>query len=572
MEKEIIIHSGEGEIRAAVLEDRRPVEFYLERHYQRLVGNIYLGRVEDVLPGMQAAFVNIGLEKKAFLYAGDAVVKNGEREDGEEEKGQPNISDLVREGQEILVQVIKEPSGGKGARVTTALNLPGRYLVLTPGASHVGVSRRIEDKEERERLREMAVQLKPPGAGLIVRTAAAGVAEEELKRDVEMLTRLWRRIYQRSLHMKAPSLVHRDLELVQRIMRDIMSEDVTRVVVDAQSEYEKLLEVAEIIGPQWQSRIFYYDGGDVFAAFGLHEELKKALRPRVWLKSGGYIVIEQTEALTVIDVNTGKFVGNTSLADTVLTTNLEAAREVARQMRLRNLSGIIIVDFIDMPDPQHRQQVLEVLQEEVKKDRVKTVILGLTSLGLVEITRKKIRPPLREQMMRPCPCCEGLGAVLSEETVALETREKIIRELPALAAEEVVVEVHPAVAALLTGSGGLGLEEMERRTGKKIHLLGREDFHLERVEIQALVEGEKREEWQFPPVKEGQILRVKIDGPHSTFPGHGIGRWRGFVIDVEGGGAFVGQQVLVEVEAIFRTCARAKIIAWNGCQKQEPAR
>src|SRR5665647_1210616 len=361
MLKEILVNIGEEETRVAVLEDKLLVEIFIERSInQRLVGNIFKGRVENVLPGMQAAFVNIGLEKNAFLYVEDAMPANSPDGNGHDSYTLgANICDILKQGQEILVQIVKEPIGTKGPRVTTHITLPGRYLVLMPTVDYIGISRRIESEKERERLKDLAARVKPEGMGVIVRTVAEGVEEEELHQDIALLTKLWRKILSRSAHGTVPNVVHRDLELVQRILRDVFTEDVDRLILDSRYEYEKVLELQDISNPRLKIKVFLDERESIFEEYGIEQEIERALNHKIWLKCGGYLVIDQAEALTAIDVNTGKYVGTTNLEDTVLKTNLEAAREIAHQLRLRKIGGIVIVDFIDMSQEEHRSEVLK---------------------------------------------------------------------------------------------------------------------------------------------------------------------------------------------------------------------
>jgi len=417
MFKEIVVNNGEEESKAAVLEDGVTVEFYMDRRVDhRLIGNVYKGRVENVLPGMQAAFVDIGLEKNAFLYIEDAIIGRNAGDNGaKHDYSRLNIGDYLKQGQELLVQVAKEAIGTKGPRVTTQITLPGRYLVLMPTVDYIGVSRRIESEEERERLRDLAVLVKPKDMGLIVRTMAEGVDEEEFRRDIRVVGDLWRNAILRSAAKPAPYLVHSDLDLVQRILRDIFAEDVDRLTLDSRNDYERVLDLLESFDSGLKTKVFLNEKEDIFADYGVDQEIERALRRKVWLKSGGYLIIDQAEALTAIDVNTGKFVGTTNLEDTVLKTNLEAAKEIARHLRLRNIGGIIIIDFIDMFDEEHRSAVLRLLEEEVKKDKTKISIFGITRLGLMEITRKKTQPSLSEVLQKQCPYCGGRGTLHSED-------------------------------------------------------------------------------------------------------------------------------------------------------------
>lgn len=560
MFREIVVNVNEEETRVAVLEDRVPVEIYIERAVnQRLVGNIFKGRVENVLPGMQAAFVNIGLEKNAFLYVEDALPARTPETNGLSGPalGSANICDILKQGQETLVQIIKEPIGTKGPRVTIHITLPGRYLVLMPTVDYIGISRRIECEKERERLKELAARVKPEGMGLIVRTAAEGVEEEELRQDVIVLTKLWRKILSRAAHGPVPNLVHRDLELVQRILRDIFTEDVDRLTLDSRYEYEKVLELLDITGPRLKLKVFLDERENIFEEYGIEQEIEKALKRKVWLKSGGYLVIDQSEALTAIDVNTGKYVGTTNLEDTVLKTNLEAAREICRQLRLRNIGGIIIVDFIDMTEESHRQEVLQVLEAEIKRDKTKTNILGITQLGLVEMTRKKVRPSLSEVLQKPCPYCDGRGKVLSEETLGIHYKNHIYNLARQTAAQTILVEANPLVAARLIGSGGANLRELESKTGKNLYIRGSTNQHIESVAIRPLHDNEGIQANTFP-VKPGEVLEVKVEELHVSNTNDGIARVNGFILDIEGAGTMVGETIPVEVSKVYRTYAKAR--------------
>lgn len=559
MLKEIMVNVGEEETRVAVLEDKVPVEIFIERSVnQRLVGNIFKGRVENVLPGMQAAFVNIGLEKNAFLYVEDALpAASMEGADYSVSVLGSNIGDILKEGQEVLVQIVKEPIGTKGPRVTTHITLPGRYLVLMPTMDYIGISRRIESEKERERLRELASRVKPEGMGVIVRTVAEGMEDEEFRQDVNLLTKLWRKVLNRAAHGPVPNLVHRDLELIQRILRDVFTEDVDRLILDSRYEYEKVLDLLDIISPRLKFKVILDERENIFEDYGIELEIEKALKRKVWLKSGGYLVIDQAEALTAVDVNTGKYVGTTNLEDTVLSTNLEAAHEIARQLRLRNIGGIIIVDFIDMNKEVHRQEVLSVLEEEIKRDKTKTNILGITQLGLVELTRKKVRPSLAEVVQKPCPYCDGKGKVLSEETLGIHFKNQIYNIARQTSAQTILVEANPVVAARLIGSGGANLRELESKTGKSLYIRGSTSHHIESVTIRPLSDSEEINA-QTLPVRPGEVLEVRVEEPHVTNLNDGIARVNGFILDIEGAGSLVGETIPVEVSRVYRTYAKAK--------------
>ncbi|NMB24768.1 MAG: Rne/Rng family ribonuclease [Firmicutes bacterium] len=571
MGKDIIVNCGRRETRAAFLEDRRVVEIFIERAaQQRVVGNIYWGRVENVLPGMSAAFVNIGLERNAFLYVDDArdyakLTENGDskRKNGKRKSRKSRgINDVLKQGQSIIVQVSKEPIGTKGARVVTNLTIPGRYLVLMPTVDHIGVSRRIQDEKERERLKKITKSLKPQGMGLIVRTLAEGQCEKELEQDVQFLLKVWEQIQRSSKRTQAPGLLYKDHDLVYRLVRDCFSREFSRFIVDSREEYAKVLEIADTLSPHLRSRVFYYHDENIpiFDFYGVEADLKRALKRKVWLDNGGYLVIDQTEALTSIDVNTGKYTGGKNLADTVLKTNLEAAAEVARQLRLRDIGGIIVIDFIDMVSPEQRQKVLAALEQEVKKDKNKTHVLGFTNLGLVEMTRKKTRQNIGDFLQRACPYCDGTGRVLSEETLAFNVEREISRIAREHDVEALMIEVHPSVAAMLIGASGINLRQLEKMTGKTIYVRGSDDRHWEDVEI--VFAGSKEALGAMAmPVKQGQIIDVEVEEPHLTNPEDGISRLHGYVVDIEGAGRHVGQKLKVEITRVFRTYAKGRMLS-----------
>ena len=385
--------------------------FEEERGTTHMVGNIYKGRVENVLPGMEAAFVDIGVEKNAFLYVGDAVpVRYEEDEKGSSALVEERIEQVLKPRQELLIQVTKEPVGTKGPRISVNITLPGRFVVLLPQVSYIGVSRKIIDNHERTRLRELAARSKPEGMGVIIRTLAEGIDGDEIAEDITKLVAFWQALQPKIPHVSVPGLVHKDVDLISWLVRDWFDQDVERITVD-QEEVAQVVRKAlrEIEHPA--AKQIHIVPEDLFAKYGVDDEIRKALRSKVWLKSGGYLVIQQTEALVVIDVNTGKYVGKLSLEETVVHINLEAAEEIARQLRLRNLGGIIIVDFIDMVAEEAQQQVIRVLEAACARDKTKSHVLGLTQLGLVEMTRKKVGQTLAVRHTAPCPTCEGSGRV-----------------------------------------------------------------------------------------------------------------------------------------------------------------
>ena len=493
MANELVINVTPWETRVALLEDRVLSELYIERTKDRgIMGNIYKGRVVKVLPGMQAAFVDIGLEKAAFLYVSDVYGRVEDYEEmgfqGEETLNYFNpssqIEDLLSEGQEILVQVSKEPLGTKGTRITSHMTLPGRYLVFMPTVDHVGISRRIKDEKERRRLREIVQAIRPPSSGFIVRTASEGAEPEEIRNDMDFLFHLWSNIQKRKENTTAPSLIHSDLTMVLRVIRDILSPQVNRIVIDSKEEYDNILSFINIYMPKQKHEVILYEKEEpIFDAYGIEMEIDKILGRKVWLKSGGYIVIDMSEALVAIDVNTGRYVGKRNLADTILKTNLEAAKEIAYQLRLRNIGGIIIIDFIDMEREGDREKVYQAFEEALKKDRQKTNIFKISELGLVEMTRKRTRENISRILSESCPYCEGAGLVKSKTTVCYDIFREIERTSSELGGHNILVEVNPEVAALLYEEERAGVEELERKLRKKMVIKGKPGFHQEQFNI-----------------------------------------------------------------------------------------
>ena len=501
MHKEILVDIHPYQTRVALLENNELSEIYIERrHKQCLVGNIYKGRVQNILPGMQAAFVDIGLEKNAFLYAGDVYVDQSTFEfDGNGkapplDKGSiPDIKELLRPNQEIMVQVIKEPTGSKGARVTIHVTLPGRLLVLMPTVNYVGVSRRIEDTEgsERSRLRSLIEDIKPRTMGIIVRTAAVGKDMADFKSEIKFLCRLWDKIQQKAGGVKAPHLVHLEESLVFRTIRDIFNADIDRMYINDRDYYEKAVALSNIVTPWLTQNIRYYDcEEELFDHYGLEAKIDKSLTRKVWLKNGSYLVFDQTEALTTVDVNTGKFVGNDSLQQTILETNILAAKEIAKQLKLRDISGIIIIDFIDMEDENHGDQVVETLREALRGDRTKTNVLGMTSLGLVEMTRRKIRQRVSDVMQSTCPYCDGVGKVYSEDTVALRVRKEIIKFAKSRDDHVIVAHMNLSVVANILKKRSEDAGFLPSFGGRRVLLVGDEHTHRVQFHIEGAQDAE----------------------------------------------------------------------------------
>jgi ribonuclease G len=478
VKEEILINATPREVRAALVESGVLQEVLIERTNRRgLISNIYKGKVSRVLPGMQAAFVELGLERTAFLHASDIVrVPDAEHGPDDEPQGshEPSIREFVHEGQELLVQVLKEPLGTKGARLTTYITIPSRYLVMTPHSTGVGVSARIEDEAERERLRALLEELiageSVPG-GYIVRTAAEGAEREALRADMLFLSKLWKAIDERAARARAGDLVHEDLPLPLRVLRDSSSPEIGRVRVDAEPMFARVKEFAEHFVPNVAPLIeLYTEDRPIFDVYGVDDEINRALDRRVPLKSGGHVVFDQTEAMTTIDVNTGAYVGHRNLEETIFRTNLEAAVAIARQLRLRNLGGIIIIDFIDMVEEEHRRQVLQALTDRLAGDHAKTQIMNVSPLGLVEMTRKRTRESLEHVLCQACPSCEGRGFVKTAETVCYEIFREILRQHRQFDFQELLVLARPQVIERLLDEESAVIAELEEVTGKPIRL------------------------------------------------------------------------------------------------------
>ena len=505
MSNSLVINSTASEVRVALLENGTPVEVYIERKSERgVVGNIYRGRVVRVLPGMQAAFVELGLARTGFLYVNDAVprapspVVEIEPSEGEEkekpEEGasalanrslpMANIADVLKQGQEILIQVQKEPLGTKGARLTRHITIPGRNLVFMPFSDHTGVSLRIENIEERERLKSVVDDCKVSGTGFIVRTAAEGASAEELQVEARILEKIWSDIDARGTEGPVPGLVFSDLDLVLRATRDLFAGGMTDIFVDNAEDYHRVREFVESFEPDSVHRVeLYRKRSPIFDGFGIEVAIERALERKVWLKSGGYIIIDQAEALTVIDVNSGRFVGKSNLEETITQINLEAVKEVAYQVRLRNIGGIVIIDFIDMAFPANCEKVLSTLEEALSKDRAKTSIVRMSEIGLVEMTRKRVRDSLGNTLTEGCPYCNARGFVKSEQTMGNEILRSIGKTLSSQAAGKVLVNMNPGVADYLYEEETGFIEEIEATYDTKVIPVAREGFHREHFEL-----------------------------------------------------------------------------------------
>lgn len=496
---ELLVDVEPAETRVALIEDGIITELHVERAWERsIVGNIYHGRVGRVLRGMQAAFVEIGLDRHAFLQVTDTVKPEeldsftppGEAPVDEAptsrrvSKSTP-IGQVLRQGQDVVVQVSRAPVGKKGARVTAHVSLAGRYLVYMPTLDQIGVSRRIQDEAERARLRAIVDRLRPSG-GFIVRTVAEGAGEDVLAEDIRYLTRLWSEVLEARAALPPPALLHADLDVVLRSARDLLNVQVERMVIDDAATYERARGYVEKFFPDQLDKVHLYSAEEpIFDAFGIEEEVRRALARVIPLPSGGSLVFDHAEALTAIDVNSGRYTGGKDLEETITRTNLEAVKEVAYQIRLRNIGGLIVVDFIDMDRPANRERVNRALQEALKDDRAQTTAVRISELGLVEMTRKGSSQSLGRQLFEPCFYCDGTGQLKSRTTVACDILREIKRRAPELRAPQVVVECHPEVAVTLSGRQELrdAVEALERRFGKEVEVAARDDFHFERFDI-----------------------------------------------------------------------------------------
>jgi ribonuclease G len=474
LKEEILVNVSPREVRAALLENGLLQEVFIERAARRgLISNIYKGKVSRVLPGMQAAFVEIGLERTAFLHASD-IARGGATSESDADNGVSDIRELVREGEEVLVQVVKDPLGTKGARLTTFITLPSRYLVFLPTGNNVGVSARIEDDEERERLRELLgemLQTSGVSAGVIARTAAEGASREALQADLGFLQKLWSVVQVACSKGAVKTLIHEDLPLPIRILRDLVTTEVEKVVVDSEADFHKMRDFAASFLPEIEPMLeLYTRRRPIFDLHGTEDEIKKALDRSIPLKSGGYVIFDQTEAMTTVDVNTGGYVGHRNLEETIYRTNLEAAVAIARQLRVRNLGGIIIIDFIDMEEAEHRARVMEVLEQSMARDHARHQITPISPLGLVEMTRKRTRESLQHVLCDDCANCDGRGFAMTAETVCFEIFREIIRQHRQFTFDEILILAHQNVIDFLLDEESNGLAEIEQSTGKAIRL------------------------------------------------------------------------------------------------------
>ncbi|MFL5851219.1 MAG: Rne/Rng family ribonuclease [Solirubrobacteraceae bacterium] len=594
MRKQVLVGVDHGETRVALLEAtgkpgasrssrgrRKPqnpaagyhvAELYIERRGARsIVGNIYKGRVDNVLPGLEAAFVDIGLEKNGFLHVDEIVLPGVDVP--RRGRGGRSITDLLKPGQEVVVQVVKDPLKTKGARLTMELTIAGRYLVFAPSGEGIGVSRRLDDSE-RDRLRKQVKGLDLRGGGVIVRTAAAGATRKDFERELLYLDKLHEVMRKRVDESPAPSMVFQEADLSVRVVRDIASDTFERAIVDDAKQHHRLVSFFSRLAPELVERVELYDEDDkpLFERYGVEKVIDGVLSRRIELPSGGYLMIDYAEALTVIDVNTGSFTGKgraARLEDTITKTNLEAAEEVVRQLRLRDIGGIIVIDFIDMARARNRDAVLKTLRKALDEDRTKTYTAEISPLGLVEMTRQNVTDGVREIMTRPCPTCDGEGVIKSEETIAIDLERKLVelaKERPQ--PDAFLVQVNPRVSGELTGNGGRVLRTLEEETGKRFHFEGSEGLPLDHFDV--LMEGSVEDvEERALPFSRGDEVLVHIVEPHMYAVDDAVAKIDGYIISVAGGGAHVGEKRLVRIEEVGRTAANAVLVD-DGKGEEQP--
>ncbi len=579
MNKQVLVSVDRGETRVALLEstgrrkNRQPeyrvAELYLERRGQRsIVGNVYKGRVDNVLPGLEAAFVDIGLDKNGFLHVDEIVlpgVETPRRGRGSHEGGK-RITDLLEPGQEIVVQVVKDPLKTKGARLSMELTIAGRYMVYAPSGEGVGVSKRLDDKE-RDRLRRETKGLDLGGGGAIIRTAAQGATRADFERELQYLFKLHEVLQRRVEETKAPGMVFQEADLSVRVVRDIFSADFERALVDDEKQHHRLVSFFSRTAPELVDRVELHQGEvPLFEAYGVEEVIEGLLSRRVDLPSGGYLMIDAAEALTVIDVNSGSFVGKgkqARLEDTILKTNLEAAEEVVNQLRLRDIGGIIVIDFIDMSRARNRDAVLKTLRGSLEQDRTKTFTAEISKLGLVEMTRQNVTEGVREIISRPCPTCDGEGVIRSEETIAIDVERRLRHLAKETTGDALLIQLNPRVSSFFTSDGARVLRALELETGKAFHFQGSEGLPLDHFEV--ILEGERDAvQEQAIPFREGDEVLVHIVEPHMYDVDDAVAKIDGYIISVDGAGPLVGEKRLVRIDEVGRTAATARLVDPSG--------
>ncbi len=551
----MLVSTDRNETRVAILESKQVTQLYFDRKRNHsLVGNIYLGKIENVLSSLDAAFVDIGEEKNAFLYINE-VAYDMELEESHEIVRR--IQHILKPDQMVLVQVTKDPMKGKGARLTTYISLPGRFLVLAPFNEGVGVSRRIDGKD-RDSLKALAEEIKPKDCGLIIRTASKNIPKAKLNKEVKQLLKLWSFIMKKSVSSNRPVLIHQEYSIVIRLLRDIFSEDFDAIYTDDKNVKKEILNYIRNTGISFNNIILHHGETDLFEHFNVNVVIDSALERKVWLKSGGFIVIDYGEAMTAIDVNTGKFTSGKTSAHTIFKTNLEAAEVIASQLRLRDIGGIIVIDFIDMTSESDRQKVFSRFKQLLEKDKTKTEILAFSKLGLLEMTRKNVSDGIVGTMCKQCPCCGGKGFTKSEETIRLDVERKIKKLASENKSKAFLIKLHPSIASLIIGKSGKNLKNLESITKKYLAIKSEQNIGLDSFIIEA--EGSVAEIIEVSkPFKVGDIMDIVIEEPYSHNRSDGLARLQGYVLQVVGGRKYIGSKVTVEITAISKTSAIAII-------------
>ncbi len=589
MKKQVLVTVGRGETRVAILESKgsvgaasgasgsqgdgrrkkpkrgeewRVAELYLERPSSRsIVGNVYKGRVENVVQGLEAAFVDIGLEKNGFLHIDDVITLSARKKSGGKRK---KISDVLRKGQDVVVQAVKDPLKTKGPRLSTQLAIPGRYMVYLPQGEGVGVSRRLQEKE-RERLRRVASNLKIETGGAIVRTAAQGAKIEELEREVGFLFRLQEVLDDRIKSIPAPNIIFQEADLPIRVVRDLFSKEFDRAIVDDEVNQQRLINFFKRTAPELADKVDKHTGDQpLFEQYEIEDAYQSTLSNRVDLPSGGYLIIDYTEAFTIIDINTGSFTGKRRgrLEDTITKTNLEAADEVVRQLRLRDIGGIIVIDFIDMERARNRNQVLKALNKALDDDRTKTYVMEISPLGLVEMTRENVSEGVREIMTKRCSVCDGAGVVLTDETIAIQTEHKLRELAKESDSEAFLIKANPRVFSLVIGEEGEGLDQLERETGRKFFFEGFESLPREMFEV-AIEGGKDKVASRALPLQVGDEVLLEIEDKHSRRAKDGVARVEGYRVTVASAAGHIGKRKLVRIDEVAPAGATASLIERN---------
>lgn len=559
MKYDLSISSDLNEIRVAILENDEVAELYFDREKKdSIIGNIYLGRVQKIMSGLDSAFVDIGVKKNAFLFIKE-VVSPFDYYEGTNEILKGKIKQILKPGQMLIVQVTRVPMGTKGARLTSLVSLAGRYLVMMPYGDGIGVSKKL-DESERERLRSLSTRLKIKNMGIVIRTAAKDTKLAILKRELKYLKRLWNNIQKKARRLDSPTLIHEELGLVQRILRDRLTLDFNSIVVDTKQLYDHISNYLIKKIPQMHSKLKLHSGEKpLFEEMGVEKAIDLALKRKVWLKSGGFIVIDKTEALTAIDVNSGRFSGRNDLEETIVHINLEAVEEIVKQIKLRDIGGLIVIDFIDMEKEGNRLKIVEAMKSALQSDNATTNITDISKLGLLEMTRKNVTEGIQDVLCKPCPYCDESGYILSEESMRLKTEREIFKLTKESESEAFLIELNSGVAAMVIGQGGENVKKLENITNKYISIKGNDSIPINAFNL--LKEGITKEiEEAAIPVYQGQVLDILVEEPHSYISKDAISRFSGYIIHIIDGRKYLHERLRVEIINVTKTYAQAKII------------